>query len=64
MIDQHGVDGAAELTLTILRKMLKNNEAKLLQEKLDFKGNDKFSVEKEHRTFIQEIKIHFKSLVV
>ncbi|XP_051756522.1 NACHT, LRR and PYD domains-containing protein 1 homolog isoform X2 [Ctenopharyngodon idella] len=37
MIDQHGVDGAAKLTMTILRKLLKNNDAKQLQEKLDIK---------------------------
>ncbi|KAK9972422.1 hypothetical protein ABG768_025729 [Culter alburnus] len=37
MIKQHGVDGAAELTMTILRKMQKNNDAEQLQKKLDIK---------------------------
>lgn len=46
MIKQHGVDGAAELTMTILRKMQKNNDAEQLQKKLDIKGNDEFSVRK------------------
>lgn len=35
MIDQCEVDGAAKLTLTILEKMHKNNDAKDLQEKLE-----------------------------
>lgn len=39
MIDQCEVDGAAKLTLTILEKMHKNNDAKDLQEKLEGKIN-------------------------
>lgn len=35
MIDKCKVDGAAELTLSILGKMEKNNDAKELQEKLE-----------------------------
>ncbi len=44
MIDQCEVDGAAKLTVTILGKMQKNNDAKQLQEKLDMKGKAEFSI--------------------
>lgn len=40
MIDQYKVDGAAEVTVTILKKMNKNNDAKQLQEMLDMQGKD------------------------
>ncbi len=40
MIDQYDVDGAAELTVTILKKMNKNNDAKHLLEELDMQGKD------------------------
>lgn len=40
MIDQYDVDGAAELTVTILKKMNKNNDAKQLLEELDMQGKD------------------------
>lgn len=40
MIDHYDVDGATELTVMILKKMNKNNDAKQLQEKLDMQGKD------------------------
>ncbi|XP_016404464.1 uncharacterized protein LOC107737489 isoform X3 [Sinocyclocheilus rhinocerous] len=40
MTDQYEVDGAAKLTVMILKKMQKNNDAKQLQEKLDMKGTN------------------------
>uniref|UniRef100_A0A673JAV1 Pyrin domain-containing protein n=1 Tax=Sinocyclocheilus rhinocerous TaxID=307959 RepID=A0A673JAV1_9TELE len=55
MTDQYEVDGAAKLTVMILKKMQKNNDAKQLQEKLDMKGKDEFSI---HKLFLKPL---FKS---